>query len=150
MDTKHVFGWLTFDMMLFVVLNALFIWHFGDRLSYIWNIDLFHLFVLGLATYRAANIVSNEAVTKPLRSPFVDETREKNTVIEQPKKEGFLRAVGLLIYCPSCTGVWLAAALTYSYIVWPTPTFVIALFLCLSAIERILSSFIGLLKQKTQ
>jgi len=137
-------------MVIFTALNAFLISRFEDRFSALNDIGYFKLLVLGLAAFRAANILSNEVVTKPLRAPFVDESREGKKTVEQPKKIGFLGAMGLLIYCPSCTGVWLSAAMVYAYIFYPAPTFVVALFLALSAIERILSAILTRLKPKSQ
>jgi hypothetical protein len=133
-------------MVIFAALNAFLISRFDDRFSALNDIGYFKLLVLGLAAFRAANILSNEVVTKPLRAPFVDESRKGEKTVEQPKKIGFLGAMGLLIYCPSCTGVWLSAAMVYSYVFYPAPTFVVALFLALSAIERILSAILTRLK----
>jgi len=70
-------------------------------------------------------------------------------MVEKPKKYGFLGATGLLIYCPSCTGVWLSAALVYLYLFWPAPAILIALILALSAIERIISNILGWFKKNT-
>ena len=146
MKQKRIFKWLTLDMIIFLVANIFLISYFGDRLSILGDIGYFKLLVLGLAAYRAANILSNESITKPLRAPFVDEAQKDGKIVEEPKKSGFLGATGNLIYCPSCTGVWLAAALVYFYIFYPEPTFLIALFLALSAIERILAAILGRIK----
>ena len=144
---RKIFKWLTLDMVIFVIINAILIWRFQDRFAVLNTLSWFKLIVLGLAAYRAANILSNEPVTKPLRAPFVDETQKEGKTVEEPKKSGFMGAVGLLIYCPSCTGVWLSAALVYFYVFYPGPTFVVALFLALSAIERILAITLGRIKQ---
>lgn len=146
MIQSRIFKWLTLDMIVFAAINAFLITYFQDHLPTINEIGYFKLLVLGLAAYRAANIVSNEPVTKPLRAPFVDEAQTDGKIIEQPKKSGFAGAMGLLIYCPSCTGVWLAAALVYFYVFYPVPTFVIAMFLALSAIERIIAAILGRIK----
>lgn len=138
-DRKHVFGWLTLDMIIFVAVNAYLLYYFHDQLDGLSDLNLFTLLILGLATFRAANIISNEVVTKPLRAPFVDEEIHNGKAVEEPKKHGLLRAIGLLIYCPSCTGVWIATALAYCYAFWPTPTLLVALFLALSGVERIIS-----------
>ena len=118
-------------------------------MSGIASIGPFRLVVLGLAAYRASNILSNETVTKPLRAPFVDEVEKDGKVVEEPKKQGFLGATGHLIYCPSCTGVWLSAALAYAYVFWPEPAYFIALILALSALERILAIVLGWVKAKS-
>jgi hypothetical protein len=136
-------------MLVFVVLNVFLIAkinHLG-RLSVIDNISFLRIIILGLAAYRAANVVSNEPVTKPLRSAFVDETKVEGKIVELPKKSGFVGFFGTLLYCPSCTGMWLAAALVYSYIFWPNQTLIIALFLALSAMERLIARILEWLKK---
>lgn len=143
------FRWFTVDMVVFAAINCMLIARFGNELSGIASIDPFRLLVLGLAAYRASNILSNETVTKPLRAPFVDEVEKDGKVVEEPKQRGFLGATGHLIYCPSCTGVWLSAALAYAYVFWPVPAFFIAMVLALSALERILAIALGWVKSKT-
>ena len=133
-------------MVVFALANIFLIFHFGNRFLILGDIGYFKFLVLGLAAYRAANILSNESVAKPLRAPFVDESRKDGKTVEQPKSSGFLGAMGHLIYCPSCTGVWLSAVLVYFYVFYPGPTFLVALFLALSAIERILAAILGRLK----
>ena len=147
MINKRILPWLTLDMVLFVVVNAYLISRHGDKFSRLTGIGFLHVFVLGLAAYRAANIVSSEVVTKPLRAPFVEETTKGGKTVEKPKRSGFLGAVGLLLYCPSCTGVWLSAAIVYFYVFWPLQTFLVSLFLALSAIERIIAALLGWLRQ---
>ena len=147
MNERGILRWLTFDMIVFVVANVAIIWYFNGWLARLSSIGFFQLLILGLASYRAANIVSTEMITKPLRAPFVDEVVKGEKTVEKPKKHGFLGATGLLIYCPSCTGVWLSTALVYLYLFWPAPTFLIALILALSAIERIISNILGWFKQ---
>lgn len=147
MVNRRLFPWLTLDMAVFAGLNIYLLYRFGDRIASLASLSLLHLVVLGLATYRASNIVSNEVVTKPLRAPFVEETNQAGKIVEQPKSGGFLGAMGLLIYCPSCTGVWLSAALVYGFALWPGTTFAIALLLALSGVERILAAAVGWFKR---
>jgi hypothetical protein len=143
------FRWFTVDMVVFAAINAMLIARFGNELSGITSIGPFRLLVLGLAAYRASNILSNETVTKPIRAPFVDEVEKDGKVVEEPKKRGFLGATGHLIYCPSCTGVWLSAALAYAYVFWPIPAYFVAMVLALSALERISAIALGWVKSKT-
>jgi hypothetical protein len=149
MDRKRIFRWLTLDMALFLILNAVLIHRFGSRLASLADLGVFPFLVLGLAAYRASNILSNEVVTKPLRAPFVEEVEKDGKIVEEPKPQGFLGATGLLVYCPSCTGVWLSAALAYAYAFWPVPAFFVALFLALSAVERILAITLGWFKRNS-
>lgn len=146
MEYKKVFGWLTFDMILFLLANAILIYYFHDRFVALRAISYFELLVFGLAVFRAAHIISNEVVTKPLRAPFVDIHKEHGKLVEEPKKAGFRGAFGMLIYCPSCSGVWIAALFVYSYIFWPKAVFLIAVLLALSGLERIFSYTLGFLK----
>jgi hypothetical protein len=148
MKHEQLFGWLKLDMALFAIANAILISLYSDRLATL-DVGAIELIVLGLAVYRMANIVSNEPVTKPLRAPFVDEVPVDGKVVEKPKRTGFRGALGLLIYCPSCTGVWIAAALVYLYAFWPVQTFAVALFLALSGVERIGTALVGWLKAPT-
>ncbi len=148
MKYERLFKWFTLDMLVFLLVNAFLIIFFRDKFDSLENLTFFKLLLLGLAAYRAANILSNEPVTKPLRAPFVEEKEKDGKVVEEPKKSGFLGAAGHLLYCPSCTGVWLAAALVYFYIFFPEVTFVVALFLALSGIERILAALVGRLKRE--
>jgi hypothetical protein len=147
MTPKRLFKWLTLDMIVFTAINIFLIVRFENKFAVLVNISFLQLLILGLAAYRAANILSNESITKPLRAPFVDESQEDGKIIEKPKRSGFIGAIGTLIYCPSCTGVWLAAALVYFYVFYPGPTFVIALFLALSATERIIAAILGRIKK---
>ena len=137
---KGVFAWLSVALVVFVAAYAVIVLHFDDRLAGLATIGYFQLVELGLASYRMANILSTEMITKPLRAPFVTEVHKEGKVVEKPKRKGLVGATGLLIHCPSCTGVWLAAALVYLYLFLPTPTFLLALILALSGIERIVSN----------
>jgi hypothetical protein len=144
---KGIFEWLTLDMAIFVVLNIILIATYGDALSHLRDLTILEFLVLGLAAYRAANVLSTEVITKPLRSPFVDEVQaEDGKVVEKPKPAGFMGSIGLLIYCPSCTGVWIAAVFTYGFVFWPTATFTVALFFALSGMERIISTTLARLR----
>lgn len=145
---RSMMPWFTLDMLLFVILNIIFLNKASGSLDVLSNISFLKLLILGLAAYRAANILSNEVVTKPLRAPFMVEKETENKIIESPKPKGFLGATGTLLYCPSCTGVWLSAALVYAYAFWPAQTFLVALFLALSGFERIIANFIGFLKTR--
>jgi hypothetical protein len=148
MKYESLFGWLKLDMALFVIANIVLIAKFSDTLATV-QVGAIELVVLGLAVFRTANILSNEPVTKPLRAPFVDEVPVDGKVVEKPKRTGFRGALGLLIYCPSCTGVWIAAAFVYLYAFWPHQVFVVALFLALSGVERIGTALVGWLKAPT-
>lgn len=83
----------------------------------------FDLGLLSLATFRLARIVSFDAVTEPIRAPVAESTPGGGT---KPKGQGARRALGELVACPLCVGVWISAALTYGLIFVPVPTRVFA------------------------
>src|SRR5262245_3568672 len=67
----------------------------------------FDLILLALATFRLARIVSFEAVAEPIRAPVAESTLGGGT---KPKGQGARRALGELVACPLCVGVWISAA----------------------------------------
>ena len=74
--------------------------------------------LLALATFRLARIVAFDQITEPVRAPVAQDTEEG----PEPKGRGFRRALGELVTCPMCVGVWISAALTYGLLWLPGPT----------------------------
>ena len=146
MNTSNKYFWYGLDIIIFLGLNAFFIWRLGPRFSSL-HIAWIELLIFGLAVYRLANLISNEQLTKPLREPFVDEKEKAGKKVEVPKKHGFLGVMGSLIYCPSCTGTWIATVLVYSFVVWPWPVEIISLIFALSGLERIFTNLGGFMKK---
>ncbi len=68
------------------------------------------LTLLGLATMRLSKLVSEDEITAALREPFIDESGGT----KQPKGHGMRRSLGKLVLCPTCTGTWVAAFLSYA------------------------------------
>jgi hypothetical protein len=76
------------------------------------------LAVLGLATFKAARTVSNDAVTSFVREPFVQ--GEAHQGGEEPVETGDLRqAIGELVTCSRCVGTWIAGGLSATHILFP-------------------------------
>lgn len=145
MQHSDKYFWYGVDLFIFTGLNIFFIWKLWPRFSGV-QITCLWLLIFGLAVYRVANIISNEQLTKPLREPFVNEKQKDGKMVEVPKSRGFLGAMGSLIYCPSCTGTWIAAIFVYSYVIWPLPVEIIALIFALSGVERLFTILSGYLK----
>lgn len=81
------------------------------------------LFLAGLASFRAARLVTEASVTAPLRAPF---TRYAGTggpgeVTEQVQapEGGHRHALGELATCPYCFGMWTATAFTFGLALAP-------------------------------
>src|SRR5256885_2183082 len=76
------------------------------------------LAVLGIATFKAARRISHDEVTSFLREPFVE--GEAHEGGEDPVETGDLRqAVGELVTCTRCIGIWVAAGLTATQVLAP-------------------------------
>lgn len=82
------------------------------------------LALLSVATHKAARLIAKDRVTAALRAPFTDYQEEggPSEVEERARGTGLRRAVGELLVCPYCLGLWIAAALTAGLIVAPRQT----------------------------
>jgi hypothetical protein len=82
------------------------------------------LALITLATHKLSRLITKERATSALRRPF---TRYKydagaGEVEEQARGSGMRRAIGELLVCPYCIGMWVAAAFTAALAVAPRPT----------------------------
>jgi Protein of unknown function (DUF1360) len=73
---------------------------------------------LSAATFKASRTLSRERVASFVRQPFVEGEADTGED-ELPAGEGLQRALGELVTCPRCVGVWTAAALASSQVVAP-------------------------------
>jgi hypothetical protein len=83
------------------------------------------LALLGVGTFKLSRIVTQDAVTGFVRAPFVRYEGMEGVTDpkESPRKSGGIRsAMGQLLLCPECTGMWVAASLTAGLLVAPRPT----------------------------
>jgi hypothetical protein len=72
---------------------------------------------IGLASYKIGRLVAKDDVTSWVRAPV---TRDAET--NEPKPQGVERALGELVTCPYCVGVWAASALSYALVLYPRQT----------------------------
>jgi len=77
-----------------------------------------------LATHKLSRLLAKDPITSPLRAPFASYqgTSGPSEVQEDVRGEGGRKAVGELVTCPFCTGVWVATGLTAGLIFFPTAT----------------------------
>ena len=76
------------------------------------------LVVLGAATFKAARTVARDDVTSFIRDPFVEGDARDGS--REPVESGDLRqAIGELVTCSRCVGMWAAAGLTTTQVVAP-------------------------------
>jgi hypothetical protein len=79
---------------------------------------------IGLASYKVGRLVAKDEVTKFVRAPV---TRDQEA--SEPEPQGWPRALGELVTCPYCIGLWIAAGFSYGLVLFPRETrFVTALF----------------------
>lgn len=80
--------------------------------------------LLGVGTFKLSRLLSHAAVTSFIRAPFVrfEGMEGLTTPKESPRGRGLRRAVGQLLLCSRCTGVWVSAALTAALVSAPRTT----------------------------
>jgi hypothetical protein len=75
------------------------------------------LAALAGATFKASRTISRDRVGTFLREPFVEGEADGDE--EQPAGEGLQRAIGELVTCTRCVGVWVAAGLGSAQVLTP-------------------------------
>jgi hypothetical protein len=90
---------------------------------------------IGLSSYKIGRLVAKDEVTSWVRAPV---TRDEDAT--EPEQEGTARALGELLTCPYCVGVWTAAALSYSLVVFPRETRVVTTIFSAQAVADFLNA----------
>jgi len=86
---------------------------------------------LGVATFALAKLVAKEKVDRWMREPFVHEESE----VPAPKGTGMRYAIGELLTCTRCTGVWSALGLVALRVTRPRESRVVTALLGASAVN---------------
>jgi len=75
------------------------------------------LLLMGVATHKLSRFISKDRVTSPLRAPFTEYegSASASEVKEKSRGTGLQRALGDLVTCPFCMGLWVATALAYGF-----------------------------------
>jgi hypothetical protein len=84
----------------------------------------FDVVLLGVATHKYSRLLAKDRVTSFLRAPFVRYEGEAgpSEVSESPRGQGPQRAIGELINCPFCLGMWVATGLGVGFVAAPRVT----------------------------
>jgi hypothetical protein len=92
------------------------------------RIDGRDLALLTVASHKASRMISKDRVATPIRAPFTEYAGEggPGEVNEQPRGGGLRRAVGELLVCPYCLGMWTSAAFVAGLLVAPRFTRTVA------------------------
>ena len=106
---------------------------------------LFDLALLGVGTFKLSRLLTTDAVTGFIRAPFVrfEGMEGVTTPRESPRGTGARRALGELLVCPVCAGVWVASALSAGLVVAPRATRVACGTLSVAAIADFLQNAHG-------
>jgi Protein of unknown function (DUF1360) len=82
------------------------------------------LALMTVATHKASRLIAKDRVTSTMRAPFTrfEDDAGPSEVSEAARGRGLRRAIGELIICPYCLGLWVSAAFTAGFIVAPRPT----------------------------
>jgi hypothetical protein len=88
------------------------------------RVDAGDLALMTLATHKASRLLAKDRVTSTVRAPFTrfDGDAGPGEVSEKARGHGLRRAVGELIICPYCVGLWIAAFFAAGFAVAPRPT----------------------------
>ncbi|HWO47902.1 MAG TPA: DUF1360 domain-containing protein [Solirubrobacterales bacterium] len=93
------------------------------------------LALIGTAAHKASRVVSKDKVTSPLRAPFTElEGKGGPAELEESSRgTGLQKAIGELLICPYCLGLWVVAAFSVGLIFAPRVTrFIASLFSALT------------------
>ena len=82
------------------------------------------LALVTVATHKTSRLLTKDRVTSAARAPFTRfvEDAGPSEASEEPRGRGLRRAVGELVVCPYCLGLWIAAAFAAGLIAAPRPT----------------------------
>jgi hypothetical protein len=84
--------------------------------------------LFGLATHKAARLVSKDRVLMWLRAPVASAEHDEgpSEVASRPRGKGVRRAIGELVTCPFCMGQWIAAAFIAAFVFVPRAARIVA------------------------
>lgn len=93
------------------------------------DVRLYDLVLMSVCTHKLSRLVSKDAVTSPLRSPFTRfaESGEPAEVSEEVRHTSQLRhAAGELLTCPFCMDLWIATGCAIGMVFAPRFTRLVA------------------------
>lgn len=79
------------------------------------------LLLLTVASHKSARLLSKDRITSPLRAPFTQPQGEggPGEVEETSRGHGLRRAIGQLLLCPYCLGMWTSAGFVAGLLTLP-------------------------------
>jgi hypothetical protein len=82
------------------------------------------LALVTVATHEASRLLAKDLVTSTVRAPFteLEDDARAGELSEKARGRGLRRAIGGLVICPYCLGLWVAAVFAAGLVVAPRPT----------------------------
>jgi uncharacterized protein DUF1360 len=82
------------------------------------------LALITVATHKVSRLIAKDRVTSAVRAPFTRYQRDSGhgEVEEEARGHGLKRAIGELLICPYCLGLWIGGAFAAGLAVAPRPT----------------------------
>ncbi len=125
-DPRPVAAYATLAAMYSTVLGALLGWC-ARRGRLPRRIPLADVLLLGLATRQVARVLTRDKVAAWVRAPFTSyDPKGGGEAEEVPRGDGLRRAVGELVLCPYCVGMWVAGVFTAGLLLVPRATRAVA------------------------
>jgi hypothetical protein len=93
------------------------------------------LILIGVASHKLSRLIGKDKVTSPLRAPFteLEEAGGPSELEERSRGTGARRAIGELLICPYCLGLWVVAGFALGLLFAPRLTrFLAAVFTALT------------------
>jgi hypothetical protein len=90
---------------------------------------------IGIASHKLSRLISKDKVTSPLRAPFTELEGKggPGELEESSRGRGARKAIGELLICPYCLGLWVVASFAVGLLFAPRLTrFVVAIFSALT------------------
>ena len=82
------------------------------------------LLLLSVAGHKLSRLITKDRVTATIRAPFVTykQGEGEGEVEEEPRGKGMQQALGDLLTCPYCLGVWIITPLWFGMVLAPRLT----------------------------
>jgi len=82
------------------------------------------LITIGVASHKLSRLIAKDKVTSPLRAPFTELEGEggPGELEESSRGSGARKAIGELLICPYCLGLWVVAAFALGLLFAPRLT----------------------------
>jgi uncharacterized protein DUF1360 len=82
------------------------------------------LALIGVASHKLSRLISKDKVTSPLRAPFteLEGSGGPSEFEESSRGSGARKAIGELLICPYCLGLWVVAAFSLGLLFAPRLT----------------------------